>query len=200
LPEISLPDVGHLDTLGVLFALLPGLVTVLIVRALTARSRKLDTVETVLQGLAYTLLVHATWVILKMIGSWIPTPDLAGLSLCSVALGVLVSWATNSDLVYGLLRKVRLTAEPSWNSIWESAFREFRNTTGEYIVLEFKDGRRLKGGVRGFSSDQENGYVYLARCRWIDPTSEQLEQPGTLLFNAHDIKFVQFLPNKKGKR
>ena len=191
---MKLPSMPSLDSLGVLFALLPGLITLLLVRSLTVRGRKLDPAEAILHALAYTLLVHAIWAVLTGIGSFLPTPDLVGLSLCAVGLGLVLSWLTNSGAIYKALRAARLTREASWPSIWESAFKEFRATIGEYAVFEFKDGRRLLGAIRAFSAHQNEGHIYLDRPRWIDSDEAQPEQPGTILVNASDISFVQFLP------
>ncbi len=191
---MEFPSISIGGSVGLLFQLLPGLITFLVVRWLTARGRKIETAEAILHGLAYTLVVHAIWSFLTAIGSLIPTPDLMGLSLCAVGLGLAASWLTNSGSIYGVLRKLMLTREASWPSIWETAFREFTGRIGEYVVLEFKDRRRLLGAIRGFSADQEGGHVYLARPRWIHSDSDAPEQPGTLLVNATDIASVQFLP------
>lgn len=193
---MKFPNVGSFDSLGILFTLLPGLITLVLVRALTARSRKIEPTEAILHGLAYTLLVHSIWTALT-IRSWIPTPDIVGLSLSAIALGLILSWLTNAGMTYGVFRWLNLTHEPSWPSIWETAFREFRGSQGEYAVFEFKDGRRLYGAIHGFSSDQKEGHLLVDRARWIhaaDEHQQQSEQPGSLLIRADDVAIVQFMP------
>jgi len=54
---MALPDLGKIDSLGLLFTLLPGLLTFVIVHAMTARGQKIEPIEAVLYGLAYTLAV-----------------------------------------------------------------------------------------------------------------------------------------------
>ena len=191
---MSIPDTWSLESLGVLFALLPGFITFLLVRSLTARGRRIQATEAVLHGLAYTLLAHAIWAVLTSVGSLIPTPDLVGLPLCAIALGLVLSWLATSGIVYNVLRKMRLTREAPWRSVWQSAFAEFRANVGEYAVLQFRDGRRLLGAIRGSSAQQSRGHVYLHRARWIHSDGDEPEQPGTILVNAGDISFVQFLP------
>ncbi|HEX3552192.1 MAG TPA: DUF6338 family protein [Thermoanaerobaculia bacterium] len=197
--HLSFPQLGKIDSLGLLFTLLPGLLTYLIFRALSARGEKIDAVEAVLDGLAYTLVVHALWFSLKQLGSWIPTPDLLGLSLTAVGLGLSLATVYNSGTGYRMLRRLRLTGEPSWLTIWETAFREFRGVQkGEYAVLHLNDGRRVMGAIRGFSSQQKKGHVCLARVRWFSGTEASEEHPGLHLFNAGDICVVEFLPPEKG--
>lgn len=195
---MDLPDIGKIESLGLLFTLLPGLLSYLVFRALAARADKIEAVEAILSGLAYTLVVHALWFGLKL-GSWIPTPDLLGLSVTAVGLGCSLAAIHNSGYGYRVLRRLRLTGEPSWVTIWETAFREFRGVQGgEYAVLHLKDGRRVMGAIRGFSPRQENGHVCLERVQWLLNAESGDEHPGLHLFNACDISIVEFLPAKQG--
>ena len=190
--KLSLPKLGSLDSLGILFALLPGLLTFLVVRELTARERKLETVEAVLHGLAYTLIVHAIWAILTL-KSWLPTPDIVGLSLTSIGLGIGVSVATNKGWIYAILRYCQVTNESAWHSTWETAFRQVGFTGSDYIVLHRKDGRRIMGGLRGYSATQGDGHVCIDRAQWLTQ-DEATPAVGVMLFPAEDIIFIQFMP------
>jgi hypothetical protein len=199
---LKFPNVGSVDSLGILFTLLPGLITFVIVRSLTARSRKMEPTDAILLGLAYTLLVHAIWTVLTL-ASWIPTPDIVGLSLSAVGLGLFVSWLTNAGSAYRVFQWLRLTQESTWPSIWETAFREFRSNQGEYAVFEFTDGRRLYGAIHGFSADQRDGHILIDRAKWIhsnDENGDLPEQPGSLLIRADDVATVQFMPYEQGSQ
>jgi hypothetical protein len=197
----NLPTPGAVDSLGLLFTLLPGLLTYVVVRALTARGEKIEPAEAILHGLAYTLVVHAIWFGLTALGSVIPTPDLIGLALTAVGLALGVAALHNSGRFYGLLRRWRLTNQPSWLTIWETAFREYRGVRkGEYAVLHLKDGRRVMGAIRGFSPRQEKGHVCMERVQWLsDETGvKNPEHAGLHLFNADDVFVVEFMPLRKG--
>jgi hypothetical protein len=196
----ELPEIPKIESLGILFTLLPGLVTDMVVRALTARGKKLEATEVILYGLAYTVVVNAIWVFLKRLGSWIPTPDLVGLSICAVVLGILVSVIVNRGLAYRILRGCGVTAEAPWRTTWETTLREFRNTRGEYVLLEFRDGRRVFGGLRGFSAQQKDGHFCLERVQWLSGDSVHAEQPGLMLFSAEDVSSVQLLPRPEEDR
>lgn len=195
--NLKVPEVGDISSLGGLFTLLPGLITYLIVHVLCERHKKLDAADVVLKSLAYTLLCHAIWQVLKSMGSLIPTPDIIGLPVCAIALGLFAARLANSGAAYRLLRRLRMTDQPSWVSIWDSAFREFRDGVGEYTVLILKDGRRIYGAIRGFSSEQREGHVCLDRFRWLDADIAEPEVRGTILVNAEDVAFVHFIPAEK---
>lgn len=198
MPKITLPNIGSIDSLGVLFVLLPGLLTCLIVKALTSRERKLEAVEVVLHALAYTLIVHAVWSFLTL-WSWIPTPDIVGLSIVSVVLGLIVAKVNSRGWIFDGLRHVGLTAESSWQSTWESSFRHAARSGMDYVVLHFKDGRRVMGEVRGYSAEQLNGHITLDRVKWLVSTGNPIEMEGLLVVAASDVVFVQFLPCTKAK-
>lgn len=194
---MQLPNLGRMQGLELLFTLLPGLLTYLLVRSLTARERRVDATEAVLQGLAYTLVVHAMWAVCTSVGSWIPTPDIVGLSLCAVVLAFIVSHLSNRGFVYGFLRQLGITEEPGWATIWDSAFREFRSLRGEYAVFHLGDGRRIMGAIRGHSSQQAGGHICLERAQWLEGLKALDELPGMVLMPADDVQFVEFIPIEK---
>lgn len=199
MPKLTLPSIGSLDTLGAVFALLPGLLTYVIVRALTARERKLDAIEAILHGLAYTLLVHAIWAILTL-WSWIPTPDMPGLSLCAIGIGIVVAKISNSGWIYAFLRFCRITDEASWQSTWEASFRNAAKEIGEFAVLHLKDGRRLMGAVRGYSAEQSKGHIALDQCQWLMQEGDPMPAVGLILIPGEEIVFVQHLPSQLGEQ
>lgn len=88
---MTLPSLRNLETIGLLFTLFPGLVTYLIVRLLTCRDSRLDAVQAILYGLAYTVLAHFFWAIAKWPGSYLPTPDIVGLGSTAIILGIGIS-------------------------------------------------------------------------------------------------------------
>ena len=107
---MKLPSPASVDSVGILYALLPGLVTFLVSRALTERSKKIEATEAVLYGLAYTLLVHAAWSLLAMTRV-AAVPAAAAEPLIAVVLGVLIAWVSNAGWLYRLLRWIGVTRE-----------------------------------------------------------------------------------------
>ena len=200
MPSVDVPKVGGLDNVGLLFSLLPGIVAYLVVHYLTARARKLDAVEAVLHGLAYTLVVNAIWTFLCQ-WSWFPTPDLVGLSICAVAFGVGIAKVHNAGWGYNFLRSLGLTHQPPWSSVWQTAFERARPDYSGHVLLYFKDARRMQGNLRGWSEDRDKGYLAVDNCLWLDEKNQETSLgEDLLLLDTEQVSIVQFLVpvNKEG--
>lgn len=185
-----------LDSLGLIFTLLPGLVALLVVRTLTAKDRKIEAVEAVLFGLAYTLPIHAIWTICKLLGSWVPTPDIVGLSITAVCFAFVVSWLVRTDCLFRLLRWLGITDQTVWVGTWNISFRKAKQERHDYAVFQLEDERRIMGEVRSFSVQQKEGHICLGNSRWIDkdnPDTPLLD--GYVLIPAEKVESVQFLPD-----
>jgi hypothetical protein len=195
----GMPQIGQLDTLGVLYALLPGLIVFLVVRGLTARTRKIEAIEAVLHGLAYTLVVYALWDFLSQ-WSLIPTPERLGLCLCAIAVGVCIAWLTNTGKGYALLRRLGVTHQPPWKTVWQTSFERARSDYAGWIVLHFKDSRRVMGSLRGWSEERANGYVAIEGAKWLHGEEDKHDSscPDLLLFDSDEIACVQFVSPQSG--
>ncbi len=202
MPTLKLPNAGSADALDFLFTLLPGLITFIVIRQLTSREQKSETTDVVIYSLCYTLIVHGIWQFLN-IWSSIPTPDLVGLPLTAVFLGVLISVVTNNGHIYAYLRRLGITREASWSSTWETTFRmTFADKQlSEFIVLHLIDGRRIMGYIRTVSSAQQGGHLAMDHLQWLktdsDEVSDKRPNRELMLFRGEDIPFIQFL--EKGK-
>jgi len=177
---------------------MPGLVTFLVLRALTERSKKIEATEAVLYGLAYTLLVHAAWSLLSMTPAAV-VPAVAAEPLIALILGVLFAWASNNDWLYRALRRIGVTRESSSSSVWIAAFEEAKRERIEYAVLYLTDGRRLYGNVRGVSDEPSDGHVLLGDHRWLDEDScgDSAMEGGFLVVKQADILLVEFVPSAR---
>ena len=202
MPEFSvkIPELGESDSIGLLFALLPGLLCFLTIHVLTARERKLETLHVVLFSLAYNLLVHGMWEWLQWEKAYFPTKPIVGLPLTAIAIGILLATAINRGFIYRVLRILRITNESEWDSVWKTAHREHRRF-GEFSVITFEDGSRLQGAIRYFSESQDGGHIAVEKFCWID--SENLAGPMNecrILFPAGSIKDIHFQPTPKVSR
>ena len=193
---MSLTNLANFEVIS----LLPGLVTYVIVHLLVSRTRKIETVDAILVGLAYTLVVHGIWHLLKLPGSVFPTPDIVGTTLVAVILGLGLSICANHGWIYDALRYLRITNQPQWQSIWETAFR--RSTVeleNSWVILELKNGKRIMGYVFAFSGQREGGHVCISDPRWLndsdgDDSDEQTPIGGWFLVDNSQIVSVHFQP------
>jgi hypothetical protein len=192
---LKVPSAISAESIGILYALLPGVVTFLVARALTERAKKIEATEAVLYSLAYTLLVHALW---ASVVSLMPAAEASvsiALPVIGVTLGVLLASMTNTGCVYALLRWLRVTREASAPSTWLAAFEEARREGIEFAVLHLNDGRRLYGNVRSVSNDPADGHVLLGDHRWLNEKSpdDAALQGGYVLAKQENILLVELV-------
>jgi hypothetical protein len=195
----KIPDLdGGLDN-NIIFTLLPGLVSYKIVQVLTNPSHKVEATEAVVTGLAYTLISHLMWNILKWPGSLIPTPEPIGIMLCSITVGLAVSWGVSSDWVFKILRWTQITRRPSTDSIWQASIDYGHRKYGGFAIVTFDDGRRLYGRIRAVSSDQESGHIFLTSARWIHHKTDDPIEPGAFLVSLNKVEYLHLIPQQGEK-
>jgi len=185
------------ETLRVLLALLPGLVTVAIVHALTVRE-KLAPLERIIQALLYTFLNHVFWqitvVLINLNCDWKPSinGNLIGLFLCGAFLGLAMTLVINHDWLHGLLRYFRITKRTSRPNEWYDAFYRWR----EYVVVHLKDGRRLFGWPRLYPDTATEGHLILEDAEWLfdKPQYSPAVKRLHIMIPVGSIEFVEFVP------
>lgn len=194
--KIAPLEIGKLNTLGLLFALLPGFLTYVIVHALIKRGRKPEAVEAILHALAYTVVVHGLW---AGVSPWLPTttPEIVGVCVTAVILAVVMSALIHHECLYRLSLGANIAGEDRWYSMWENEFRRARQNVGEYAVIQLTDGRRLRGCIRGYSEEQAGGLVTLDRCKWLVAEGSDLPRGDLILIPAENIEFVHFLKQER---
>tara|TARA_R110002073_G_scaffold299268_1_gene466193 strand:+ start:11012 stop:11413 length:402 start_codon:yes stop_codon:yes gene_type:complete len=126
-----------------------------------------------------------------------PTPDIVGLSLCAISIGLVLSVAINRHLAFSTLRYLGLTRQPEFPSVWETAFQLSERQLGEYVVVELDDERRMLAAVVGVSPFDSNGHLCLQRCQWLPtvPDGDTIPISGWYLVPINRIRSVHFLPS-----
>jgi hypothetical protein len=184
-----------------LFALLlPGFLAYAVFHVIAYRSVKIEATNAVLNALGLTLLVHVFWFIAKWPGSLIPTPDIIGLTLTAIVVGIALVWLDEVGLVHSACRTIGLTNASQWTSVWRTAFRTFRKGCDGWVIVHLKDGRRLQGAVVGSPADSTEQYVCVIKARWLLSDSgviTTLDFSGAILLSASDILMVQFMTEPK---
>ena len=108
--------------------------------------------------------------------------ELIGLVVISVAVGGGFAVASNLNLVHWPLIKLGLTRENSYSSERYSAFVHNRC----YVVLHFKDNRRLYGWPSEWPSDPNDGHFRVTEAEWL--SEETPEQPPYVESSKPGIK------------
>jgi hypothetical protein len=104
------------------------------------------------------------------------------LSIAAIILfPIVVGFFYFSDLVHATLRKLNITTKTSRSNTWNDAFL----TQNRYVIATFKDGRRVRGYPTMFSSDPEEGFLYLYNPAWVNDNKENEDEPDYIESNCH---------------
>jgi hypothetical protein len=196
-------DIPSQTVITVLIYLLPGFITASLVYALTP-APKLIPFERVVQALIFTILVQVGvsgvgFVLRKVgaaglsIGPWTENVRLAWSVVLAGALGLLLTWAANTDRIHGLLRKAKITCETSYPSPWFGAFSQNKG----YVVLHLVGKRRLLGWAVEWPSTPGKGHFVMTQPEWLPDTAEgasiELPNVNQLLIRAEDVEMVELM-------
>lgn len=185
-----MPDPETNEFLAVLLSLLPGLVTVEIIRALTVRAKQ-EPLERIIQALLFTLLDHTSWAIVTAILTVSDRWNLVGLFLLAIVWGLFFTYCINSGKVYNLLRRINLTKQTPRPSVWYETFYDKE----EYAVFHLKDGHRVFGWPLLYPNDPAEGHFLLTDAEWLDDESKDKQRPRlSILLDASEVRFVEFIP------
>ena len=187
------------QVVGLLIFLLPGFVTAAIFYSLTSYPKP-SAFERVIQALIFTAIAQALVVVfvfsLRSSGL-LESAQLANTSelvlsvLVAVALGLLVSYVLNKDVVHRILRSINVTKQNSYPSEWYSVFSR---KDGCYVVLHMIGERRLYGWPEEWPNRSDEGHFQIAEAEWLD-AGQRIPTTGVsaILIPASEVEMVEFM-------
>jgi hypothetical protein len=112
-----------------------------------------------------------------------------------VFVPMLIGFFYFNDHIHTLLRKLKITTKTSRANTWNDAFL----TQNRHIVVTLKDGRRVRGYPTMFSTDPNEGFIYLFNPAWINDAkasegdSDYIESNcHGFLLNRENIDLIEF--------
>lgn len=180
--------------------LLPGFVTAWIFYGFTSHPKPSQFERTV-EAIIYTFLIQSTvppirWTMLKFgetipLAPWTDAAEQSVTAVLAIALGVILAGTTNTDVMHLMVRRLKLTNRTSHPSEWFYVFSQNRT----FVILHFKDGRRLYGWPKEWPTDPGKGQFYIMLPTWIAGENERIEAPELdgILVPATDIAWVEFI-------
>jgi len=193
-----MPEISQ-EVLALLSFLLPGFLVAWIFYALTSH-QKPSQFERIVQALLFTLLVSAIVAFLRIalltigyqyqIGVWDKDTELIFSVVTAIGLGLACAYLTNTDGMHTMLRAIGMSKRSSQPSEWCTVFAGQET----YVVLEFKDGRRLYGWPKVWPSNYERGHIYITQPSWVH-SDIQVDLPTTegILVPVGDLSNVEFV-------
>jgi hypothetical protein len=190
------------DFISLLQYLLPGFVTAWIFYGFTSYPKP-SQFERVVQALIFTLIIQSFVGIVERVakwagqywsaGSWDTTTEVIWSPVMAVAVGVVFSWLANNDKAHKWFRGKGITRETSFPSEWFGTF--LKEVT--FVVLHFKDERRLYGWPIEWPSEPSKGHFLIADPSWVGESGEEIRiaRVKNILVDVNDVKWVEFLEN-----
>jgi len=183
------------EALNILLLLLPGFLSGQIFYSFF-QPREISASRRILDALLFSFIIYLLvslfilWEPLAQVASnqgsfsyrFSENPQVIWLSLIIVVLvPVVIGFFYFNDHIHSLLRKLKITTKTSRSNTWNDAFL----TQDRYVIVTLKDGRRIRGYPTMFSTDPEEGLIYLYNPAWVNDNKESDEAPDYFESNCH---------------
>lgn len=184
-----------IEALNILLLLLPGFMAGQIFYSLF-KANNVSASKRILDALLFSFVIY---MIISLFVTWEPlayVKEVSGqlnymftknnviicLSLAAIILvPISVGFLYFSDLLHTVLRKLNITTKTSRTNTWNDAFL----TQDRYVIVTLKDERRIRGYPIMFSTDPEEGFLYLYNPAWVNDDKENDEEPDYIESNCH---------------
>lgn len=187
---------------GLLTALAPGLLALVVARLLTQSERPWDAVATAVYGLALTVIANLGWLVVRTglsLGMDVTQPWVnrelspVGAQVIGILLGVLLAMSSKYDLIGWLRRRFDM---PDLRSVWLGGFGKHAQS---YVLLTLTDGQRVYGYARAVSKEEKDGHILLERASFSTPLetfapgqNPSADRGRILLLRISDVSSVEF--------
>jgi hypothetical protein len=188
------------DTVALFAYLLPGFLTAWVLYGLTSQTKP-SQFERVVQALIFTFIIQASMPVVEWVccavgdiyslHPWDNASEQFATFVVALALGIVLAFYTNTDVLHEWLRGKGFTTRTSYPSEWFGVFSQ----RVRYVVLHFNDERRLYGWPKEWPNESDKGHFYLMQPIWLLEDGSELPLPDVegLLVSAKDIKWVEFM-------
>ena len=178
--------------------LLPGFVAASLFQSLISNPKP-SGFDVIVRAFIFTIFIHLSaqgvfWAanLLPWTITFSGTPEVVTLLVVSVVFGLVSAYAWNNDALHGLLRRLNVTRESSYQSAQYSAFAFHGN---RYVVLHLKGNRRLYGWTTEWPSQPEDKHFLIEECEWLDEEKRiPIKGVSQILIPASEVEMVEFLP------
>ena len=183
------------EALNILLLLLPGLLAGQIFYSFF-RLDDIAVSRRMLDALLFTFIIYllvsvfATWEPLAQVDqsqnglsyTFSASQTVIWLSLAGVVfVPIIVGFFYFNDYVHLCLRKLKITTKTSRANTWNDAFL----TQNRFVIITLKDGRRIRGYPTMFSTDPEEGFIYLYNPAWVNDEKIDENAPDYIESNCH---------------
>ena len=186
------------EVVNVLMFLLPGFVAAGLFQTLISNPKPTG-FDVIVRAFIFTIFIHlgaqgvfwaanfAPWTI-TFSGTW----EVVTLLVVSVVFALVSAHAWNNDTLHGLLRRLNVTRESSYQSAQYSAFAFHGNC---YVVLHLKGNQRLYGWPTEWPSQPADKHFLIEECEWlVEDKRIPITGVSHILIPSSEVEMVEFLP------
>jgi hypothetical protein len=128
------------------------------------------------------------------IGEWGVVSEFSWAFFSAILSGILLAKLVNAEFFHKTMRFAGVSSKIGHPTEWHWAFKTYI----DFVVIHFKDGRRLSGFPEVWPSDPNKGHFFIYRPKWVH-VEDAKEQPDTegILVSVKSIQHIEFLTSSK---
>ena len=187
-----------IEAINILLLLLPGLVSSQIFYSIVGNGEKVVASKRIYDAIIFGFI---SYIFIAIFMDWSPiiqiqeTNGTLNYTFCTNRRLVLASLVAmifvplflgallHNDYFHKLLRFLKITSKSSRPTTWNDVLL----TEDRHIVVYLKDERRIRGYPTRFSTDSEEGYIYLFNPAWVNDERKNSDDPQYFETGAHGI-------------
>lgn len=198
----------NFEFLNVLIFLFPGLISIIIFNSIvTVKERKI--IRVIIDAFIFSFTIYIFSYIfnssspISLHETTINNETISSISFnktslyliltLSVILPLILGILINNNLFSKLFRVLKISTKTSMISTWLDVFGDQRT----YVIVNFKDGKRLYGWPMYYSSNYKEGHLYIQNPSWIENDKYIDLQIHGILILSEDIESIYFLNKTK---
>ncbi len=187
-----------IEAINILLLLLPGLVSSQIFYSIMGCGEKVTASKRVYDSVIFSFV---SYILLAIFVTWSPMLQVTevkgvlnytfvndrclvvGNLITMLSLPLLAGAILHNDCFHHILRLLKITTKSSRPNTWSDVFL----SEDRHVIIHLKDERRIRGYPTRFSTDSEEGYIYLFNPAWINDDRQQEDAPVYIETGAHGI-------------
>lgn len=198
---------GTIEAIVFLLILIPGFVASNIFELLTKRGKRGSTIEIIIRGLLWSLIVWIPYMITARIFDILINPinlleknlnsycfkqyliSITFILSTSIIISVVQSAISNRGIPFKLLKRLRITKLTGDPNIWVTVFRY----EGRWIRVFLKNGYKYIGWPAIYPQGDEKDMIVLKNVVVYPPEKEKYNVAQVILNDLSEIEFIEVL-------
>lgn len=141
-------------------------------------------------SLEWACLFFGRW---HSFGRWTENAVTFWSTVLAVIIGLTLAFLSQNDVLFRFARRLGFSSKASISE-WRFAFSR---SSGRWVALHMRDGRRLMGFLDAWPGEPQGGHFLMAFPAWlVDGDIVEVEGTSQLLIANAEVQWVEFLEPK----